>query len=296
MRAPANQTPVVPRFFLYGEPARPVESRFVHLEDLEDRSAPSSWTIRPHVHADLHQIFYITAGGGELSADAERLRYRAPCIMVIPAGVVHGIAHIPQSKGWVLTFADSYLQNLALQESGFAEIHSGCAWIAAIEDGELAGYLGRLSRELGWAAPGHAAAVDAHMTTLLVEALRLYRHAESEVRRPRNQQAQLVARFRQLIEAHHRETRDIETYARWLGVTPSRLRAACRAAAGSPPTRILYDRLALEARRLMHYSSMSITEMGYYLGFDDPAYFSRFFTKTLGVSPRRFRSRARSVS
>jgi AraC family transcriptional regulator, transcriptional activator of pobA len=291
-----RQDPGISRFFLYGEPPRPVESRFVHLEDLEDRSRPSNWIIRAHSHADLHHIFHFTAGGGELIADGKSLRYEAPCIAVIPALTVHGINHIPESEGSVLTFADSYLRSLALDEPGFSEIYAEDAWVAATEDDALGASLARLARELSWAAPGHAAAVDAHLTVILVEALRLFHHIGSKARQAETAQRRLVARFRQLIEAHYRQTRDIAHYAERLGVPASRLRGACRAITGRAPTQMLHDRLALEARRIMHYSDMSISEIGYYLGFEDPAYFSRFTTKALGVSPRGFRAQAQRRS
>jgi AraC family transcriptional activator of pobA len=34
---------------------------------------------------------------------------------------------------------------------------------------------------------------------------------------------------------------------------------------------------------------MSVTQVAYHLGFEDPAYFSRFFTCRMGISPRAFR-------
>ena len=34
---------------------------------------------------------------------------------------------------------------------------------------------------------------------------------------------------------------------------------------------------------------MSVTQVAYYLGFEDPAYFSRFFARRMGISPRAFR-------
>jgi len=40
---------------------------------------------------------------------------------------------------------------------------------------------------------------------------------------------------------------------------------------------------------------MTLSETAYYLGFSDPAYFSRFFTKASGGSPRAFRQAAGKV-
>jgi AraC family transcriptional activator of pobA len=47
----------------------------------------------------------------------------------------------------------------------------------------------------------------------------------------------------------------------------------------------------LEAKRQLHYTSNPISEIAFALGFDDPAYFTRFFTRQAGCSPRAFRSR-----
>jgi AraC family transcriptional activator of pobA len=45
-----------------------------------------------------------------------------------------------------------------------------------------------------------------------------------------------------------------------------------------------------EARRNLAYTSMSVATVAYALGFGDPAYFTRAFTRTVGVSPRTFRA------
>jgi AraC family transcriptional activator of pobA len=36
---------------------------------------------------------------------------------------------------------------------------------------------------------------------------------------------------------------------------------------------------------------MSVSQIAYHLGFDDPAYFCRFFASRMQVSPREFRDR-----
>jgi AraC family transcriptional activator of pobA len=77
-----------------------------------------------------------------------------------------------------------------------------------------------------------------------------------------------------------------------LGVTQPRLRVACLKVAGLPPTQMIQRRVLLEAKRALLYSNMTVSEAAYYLGFNDPAYFSRFFARATGQSPRSFRNQA----
>ena len=46
-----------------------------------------------------------------------------------------------------------------------------------------------------------------------------------------------------------------------------------------------------EAKRLLLFTASSVNEICYQLGFKDPAYFSRFFTRNAGITPGEYRSR-----
>jgi AraC family transcriptional activator of pobA len=46
-----------------------------------------------------------------------------------------------------------------------------------------------------------------------------------------------------------------------------------------------------EARRYLAYTHLTITTIADALGYGDPAYFTRVFTRDAGVSPREFRAR-----
>lgn len=280
----------IPRFFLYGEAPQAVGDRFLHIEPIDLRTRPANWNIRPHTHANLCHVFHIEEGGGQMRADTRVIPFRAPCLLLLPSRIVHGFAYESETAGSVLTISEAYLRELVHREAGFVRVFAGAATLPA-DDAELfAGLLARLSRELAWTAIGHAAAVEALLMTLLVEILRLAHHEADDARRHADGvHAALVARFRELIEGRFRSGDGVEAYAEALRVTTKRLRAACLAAAGSPPLQMIQDRVTLEAKRALLYSNKTIAEVAYDLGFDDPAYFSRFFARAVGQSPRAFR-------
>jgi AraC family transcriptional activator of pobA len=279
----------IPSFFLYGEAPRAVSDRFLHLEPLDDRSRPNHWNIRAHAHADLHHIFLIRQGGGTMNADAATLAFGRCALLVVPAGVVHGFAFAPETTGMVLTLADSYLRELALRESGFSLLFARPVALVSPSPEALDQSFSGLRRELAWAAPGHAAAVESHLLAVLVEALRLTHQAEALAPALDVSSARLVARFREAVEAGFLSGVNMGAYARRLGVSATRLRRACRLVTGQPPISLLRDRLILEAKRQLIYSNMTVAETAYYLGFEDPAYFSRVFSRCEGCSPKAFR-------
>ena len=279
-----------PLFFLYGEPRRGVGPRFLHLEALEVRSRPSDWMIRPHSHADLHQLFLITEGGGRMDADGCAAHFAAPGLLLLPAGVIHGFTWRPGTAGQVLTLADAYLRDLLTRAPELSSVFAAPACLAGADAAAMGGHLDQLGRELAWSAPGHAAAIDGRLTMLLVEALRLQRR-EAQPRQPSpGRQAALVARFREAVEARYRSGASVEAYAADLGVTPSTLRRACAQIAACPPAGIVHDRVFLEAQRMLLYTNLTVSEAAFRLGFKDVAYFTRFFTRRAQQSPRRFRA------
>ena len=58
---------------------------------------------------------------------------------------------------------------------------------------------------------------------------------------------------------------------------------------GKTPSKIIQERLVLEAKKLLHLSYKSIKEIASELNFEDEFYFSRYFKKEVGLSPKKFR-------
>jgi AraC family transcriptional activator of pobA len=288
----------IPRFFLYGEPPRDPGERFVHVETIADRSRVHDWRIQPHAHRDLHQLLVVCSGGGEMEAETQRHAIRAPALLIVPAGTVHGFSFAEDTEGYVVTLADTLLRDLAREERSFRKLFANAICSSMESDPvhfqELSETLPKLRRELVWSAPASAAAATARLTTLLVSAVRALHQPSDGISAAGNARAALVARLREQIEIHLRAGWSIAQYAKALNVTPARLRAACLEVTSKTPMRVLEERLVLEAKRNLTYTNMTVAQTGYYLGFTDPAYFSRFFSKLAGESPAAFRKRVAS--
>lgn len=283
----------IPRFFLYGEAPARADERFVHVEPLERRSRPNNWTIRPHSHPDLNHLILIMAGQGSMLAGGVAYPFTAPCLLLVPSGEVHGFAWDAAIRGYILTFVESLLQGLIRREPGLQTLYRAACHIPL--DTDMLRWLDgpalaqAMEQELASHAPGHALVVEAHLTTLLIGALRAAHLSAAGSPAARGPRAALVARFRELLEVHLRDGWGVADYAAGLKVTPARLRAACIAVTGRSSIEVLQERLLTEAKRLLTYTDFTVSEVAYDLGFEDAAYFSRFFAQRAGVAPARFR-------
>ncbi len=95
----------------------------------------------------------------------------------------------------------------------------------------------------------------------------------------------LVRRFRQAVERSFRASTSVRDYAQALGVTTSHLNESLRLETGLTARELIRARLLLEAKRLLLHSELTMAEIGYEVGFEDPSYFSRFIRRELKTSP-----------
>ena len=139
-------------------------------------------------------------------------------------------------------------------------------------------------------SPGKQKKVDiilAHLNTLLTEFNSAY-FEHSDQGSPSNTRLATYIAFKLAVESHLTEQHDVHTIAEELAVTRSSLYGIVKKFSGLSPKVWITNRLMLEAQRKLHYSSLSVKELAYELGFDDPDYFSRLFKKRTGKSVSAF--------
>jgi AraC-like DNA-binding protein len=90
--------------------------------------------------------------------------------------------------------------------------------------------------------------------------------------------------FKLVVETHLTEQPSINTIAEKLALTTNSLYRIVKEYAGVSPKDFFTNRLMIEAQRKLHYSNLSVKELAYELGFNDPDYFSRLFKKCTGKS------------
>lgn len=87
----------------------------------------------------------------------------------------------------------------------------------------------------------------------------------------------IVRRYNILVEEHFREQHQVQFYAAKLNKSPKTLANHFAVYNNMSPIAVIHERLILEAKRLLMYTDKTGKEIAYTLGFEDTAYFSKFF-------------------
>jgi AraC family transcriptional activator of pobA len=282
----------VPQFDLFGEPPAQGDAPLVHIETIRYRSRPRGWEIDAHRHDRLLQVIILRRGWAELRVDGHTARHAGPVILSVPPGVVHAYRFDPAVEGDVISLGEALFLAPADREivALAGPLHAGPVVLlpAAPVMQALAALLAQLRAESRRLQPARHLMLGWLARSLLLWLYRLRMQGRESALPVASATAQLL-RFRQLVERHCTAHRDIASYAQELGLTERSLRRLCRELAGMSPGRLIDERLVLEARRRLAYSNEGVSAIAYALGFEDPAYFSRFVRRLTGCAPLQLR-------
>lgn len=275
----------IPIYALYGEAAAEREQDWLHWETIQSRSRLHDYAIAPHRHEQFFQVLHLTSGRAEVTMDGTVTALAPPAIVVVPALTVHAYVFSRDVQGTVLTLMERDVRAVGLELPGPLILPASAALGTAID---------QLTGEADHPGEGHGVAMQALLALLMV-AIRRGQGAAMPMSTVADRGVAHAAAFRALVEERFRQTRVIGDYATALGISPTHLNRVCRQVLGASALAVVERQVALEARRQLLFSTLSIKQIGAELGYDDPAYFTRVLKRVLGEAPGAYRIRLRGT-
>lgn len=246
------------------------------------------WTL----HGRRSRCFVMTSGAGTIAMGEEAVALRAPCLVWLPVGKAAHLSMKAGSSGAWLAVTDQALGHVALPGSIADDLRHmlvrpqlGPPLKPEIAR-RLTDHLMAIEAELRAGAPGAPEMVRHLLAAVFIE---LWRMSDLVSHEGRPLPRIIVDNFLQLVEVHLHDQWKVADYARAMGVSTDRLNSAVRRASGKAPLEIIHARVCAAARQMLESSGLQIDGVAALLGFDDPAYFSRFFKRLTGLSPREYR-------
>ncbi len=281
----------VPTYRLFGETGLWSSIDPVHHETIAARSALHDWEITPHSHDNLLHLLFLRAGKAAMTLETQQSPLALPCLVVMPPMQVHGFRFSRDIDGDILTLPQFLLGELLRSAPELRAGFDAARQVPLAGDAEglalMRGHFAQFAREYAGRLHGRAGALMAQLALILVWLGRRLAHPAGDAHPDRARVR--MERFHDLLEAHYTEWQPVGFYAGRLGVSAAQLNNTCRQQAGHSAQQLIHERVLIEARRLLAYSGLPVTAIAYSLGFRDPAYFTRFFTRLAGTAPSSFR-------
>lgn len=280
---------------LYGDNQHPFSEGFIHHELLEVRSRVYDWSIEEHLHTDLVQFFFFSAGNGQLLSGQRQIPLNPPCVVMIPANTLHGFLFEADMVGEVFTMTEQSLETFfkssphILLEINRLNHVTFVDYQEAFQESQFIRQ--KICAELANDHFEKDLSIQLWVQQLLLIFYRICLESDIQVQKSDNRTLTYFQAYQKLIRKSVHEIKSVQAYARELHITTVHLNRICQALVKKSALQVVHDYLTDEARKYLLNTTYSLSEISYLLNFKDPAYFSRFFKKQTGVSPGNFRKK-----
>lgn len=253
---------------------------------------------KPHKH-NFQEIIFIKSGIGKHLIDDRIYVLNSNTFYLIGKGQVHEFIEGENLNGYLIRFVDNFIPpsrfntNDAFNSTLLSSIISiNELFIPSPEVNYYESILDNLYYEYFENQMDFAKTqIIQHLLLALLTKLerRVRSLSKEKIIKTVDTETKMYHSFLLLIEENYKQHHDISYYVNELRVNKRKLAAICKVFSQKTPKQILNERLMVEAKRMLLYTSNSSKEIAFGLGYEDPAYFSRFFKKYNGLSPRAFK-------
>jgi AraC family transcriptional regulator, transcriptional activator of pobA len=251
---------------------------------------------RPHRHR-FYEIIWVRDGGGLHTIDFQDHPICSRSLFLLSPGQVHSVRIDAPLSGVLILFTADFLDLDASQPQLLTALPffrpglvNPALILTASEAASLDHCIEHLEAEFGAVAPARHQMLRAYLHVLV---LTISRCVSARQQLTTSAPTPVEQQFDQLIERQYRRTMRVADYAEMLAITPGHLNDLIKAATGQTASARIAERVVLEARRLLAHSDQQVAQIAAELGFDDPAYFGRFFRRHTGQTPGGFRAAIR---
>jgi len=242
---------------------------------------------------DAYNIYWIKKGKGTYNIDFESYDFQDNVLFFLSPGQVFSVDSEKVQEAYKISFIRDFYciqthdKEVACNGVLFNNVYETPFVKPCISDTQKLDFI--LEGLIEEFKTNEAAQYDMLQTYLKQFIIHAVRVQKQHLTVKEDVETKLFKDFSVLVEQNYKKLHSVTDYANRLGLSPKSLTKHFNKIGSQTPSDFIKNRIILEAKRQLIYSNDSVKEIAYGLGFNDAAYFTRFFKKGTLKSPLQFK-------
>lgn len=250
-----------------------------------------------HMH-NYYTITWITEGEAIHATKYVEYTLRENSILFVPPGLIHRFIINGHCQGYSITFNETFF---TIKENGEGSVSDSTLFsnpdfrsiihLDRKQIGLFQAIADLMEREFLNDDRYRHDLLYYQLKLFLLESRRIYEN-QHDLKPILDEEhpGSVIIKFKQLIDGNFKEQKNVSSYADMLNLRATCLNEITKKTTGITAGELIRNRVIKEAKKLLYGSDLSTKEIAYDLGFQDPAYFSRFFKKYTNQTLSDFRN------
>ncbi len=263
----------------------------VYIRTFQKHKVEHPFVMNAHAH-DFYLVMLFTKGDGSHTIDFKTYPVSPGSVFFMSPSEIHSWDLSDDTDGYVLFFNSSFYLMDALSKQLFnlpflrPKNKISHAQLNKKEQKEIEAVFQSIAREAEGESQLKNNILRSYLDVLLFKLAAMIKPGKDEKSTP----VSIVPELEALIDTHFMEHQPLAFYSGKLNISSQQLNSLTKKYLNKTVADLIQERMMAEAKRLLVYSSLTVSEIGYRLNFNDNSYFNRFFKKAEKITPEQFRN------
>ncbi len=249
-------------------------------------SDPNPYQITKHHCHDYHELMIFYNGSGTHEIEFKSYRIRNNSVHIIPQNTIHKLDREQSTSGFTIAISNIFIEQLGSFDptTNYQLLFDQESIVTLSSEyfSELNFYLNEISK-------GHLSeSIKQNICAVILLKLMPFISDKAV-------SSSFIREVRKSIEANYSKRLSTIQYAELFNLSPGNLNLKIKKATNKTINQLQDDLLVSKIKRTLYISELSLKEIALEYGYDDYAYFSKFFRKHSGYSPSEFRALIKNI-
>lgn len=242
----------------------------------------------PHI-INFNAILFVTTGEGKHEIDFQTYNYGKNNVIFVNKGQEHRWIDYQNTEGYILLFTQNFYQEnqIIFNDINYSYPFNSYIYepIVSIKEEQTKSFYSLveyISEEYRIATKSE---ILQYLLRIFLDKIKTNNHNTEA----KSSQKELFIRFLNIIDHNISKSRNINDYCQWLSIPYKKLNEVCKIFTNKTAKDLLNEIILLKAKQLLIENKKNISEIAYFLSFNDPTNFTKFFKKHTNTTPKSFR-------